>query len=122
MTISVADIAKQAFDKVASKISGVIQAATITRTVNGTYNPTTGTYTQSTSTDTGRGVFASEDVAKDIFPDYIIGPSDEMIYLEGLKSLAPKETDNLAIGGRTLTIKRVRNLVNSGGLYAVMAQ
>ena len=122
MTVSVADIAKSAFDKVSTKISGVIQTATMTRKSGGTYDPATGTYTNGTATDSGRGVFGSTDAAQDIFPEYVIGSSDELIYLEGFDTLAPKETDELSIGGRTLKVMASRNLLNTGGLYVVMAQ
>lgn len=122
MSTAVASIAKTAMDGVAAKVDGVIQAATLTRESEGTYDPDTGTYTPSTEEDTGRAVFASTDAAADIFPEYVIGPSDELIYLEGFTALAPKETDAVTAGGRTLTIMRSRDLLNTGEFYAVIAQ
>lgn len=122
MAQTVASIAKTAMDAVDAQITGVIHDATLTRESEGIYDPDAGTYTPSTEEDTGRAVFASTDAAADIFPEYVIGPSDELIYLEGFTALSPQETDKVTAGGRTLTIMRSRDLLNAGGLYAVMAQ
>src|SRR5690606_15435600 len=91
MAKTVASIAKKAMDAVAEKISGVVHSATLTRTTAGEYDPSTGTQTETTETDAGRLVLASETPAADIFPDYVPGPSEELAYIEGLTTLAPAE-------------------------------
>lgn len=121
MAQTVASIAKTAMDAVAAQITGVIHDATLTRTTGGEYDPDTGTYTPGETEDTGRAVFASTDAAEDLFPDFAVGPSDELIYLEGFTTLAPQESDKVTAGGKTLTIKRSRDLLSAGGLYAVIA-
>lgn len=119
---TVASIAKEAFDAVAVDISGVIHTATLTRILSGTYDPATGTPTPGAAQDAGRGLFASVDAARDIFPELIVGPADELIYLEGITTLAPKETDKLVMNNRTLAVLASRDLLGSGGLYAVLAR
>ena len=125
MSTTVAAIADAAFDAVAAKITGVIKTCTVTSTTQGAYNTSTGTYSTTTSTQTGRALFAGvQDNGKpitDIFPDYVAGPADELILLEGLTA-APEENDTVTIGSTTRTIMKVNNIVGAGTLFYVMAR
>lgn len=122
---TVAAIAAEAFTAVAAELTDVIKTFTLTRTTQGAYNTSTGAYAVTTATDTGRAVFdfaATQSTFSDLFPAYVVGPSDKMLYLEGLTTLVPKENDTLAVAGLTLTIMAAVNLMESGGMYAVVAR
>jgi len=119
---TVASIAKGAMDAVSRKIGGVIHAAMLTRTIEGAYDPATGTQTSTTETDSGRLVLASETPVADIFPDYVPGPSEGLAYFEGLTVLAPAEGDAVTAGGVTYAVLRVRDILGAGGLYALVVR
>jgi hypothetical protein len=128
MTTTVAAIAAEAFTAVAAEISGVIQACTLTKIAQGTYNPTTGQYSETTTTATGRAVIATggtveggvANTIKDMFPAYVAGPADVVIFLIEL-SAAPKENDKITVGGVQRTIKAAGDIVGAGALYVVIA-
>lgn len=127
MATTVAAIADKAFDAVAAKITGVIQTFTITRTAQGAYDASAGTYTTTVTTDTGRalndtGSFEPNAALRDLFPDYVAGPGETMFWLEGLDTIVPKEGDKLTIDGTDRDIIRVGDIVGAGGLYAVIAR
>lgn len=121
MATTVAAIADAAFDAVAAKITGVINACTVTRVTNGAYNTSTGTYATTTSNDTGRALVDETKPIADLFPDYVVGPSDTLILCEGL-STAPQENDTITIGATTRTITKVRDIVGAGTLFYVVAR
>jgi hypothetical protein len=126
MTTTVAAIAAEAFTGVAAEVSGVIKTCTLTRTTPGEYDPATGTDgAGTTATDTGRAVFDfSTDQRKlsDMFPAFTIGPADKLAYVEGLTTMAPKEADALDIGGDDYAVLAVIDVVEAGGLYAVLVR
>lgn len=113
---TVAEIAAAAFGAVTNAIPGVVQGATLTRRTTGTYNPTTGSHSATTATSPCSVVFDIARPVRDLFPDYVIGPSEKLAYLEGL-TFAPKENDTLSIGG---TVKMVADIAGAGDLYAVI--
>lgn len=119
-TLSVASIAKRAMDKVGAKVSGVIHDATLSRSGPPVYDPETGGFVASTTTDTGRALFDNERPAADLFPDYVPGPGEELAYLEGLAAMVPREGDSLTTAGKVFSILRVGDLLRSGGLYPLV--
>lgn len=116
--LTVADIAAQAFTAVGQKISGVIKSCTLTRTVQGAYNPATGQHDTTTQTDTGRLLFDTSTAIEDALQGYVAGPGEELVWIEGLDALKPKENDRLTVGGETYTVRRVGDLVGAGSFYA----
>ncbi|MCW2309722.1 hypothetical protein [Rhodobium gokarnense] len=118
MTTTVATIAAKAFDGVAAKISGVIQSCTLTRTTQGAYDPSTGSYSTTTSTDTGRGLFDTSTKIEDALPGYIAGPTEKLVWIEGLDTLTPKENDGLTVGASSYTVMHVGDIVGAGSFYA----
>ena len=120
MALDVARIAKLAFDGVARAISGAIHPATLTRTTQGAYNPTTGAYATTTATQTGRAVVDTAKPLQDVFPDYIVGAGDELILLEGFTSA--RENDSLSFAGRTRIIRQAQDVLAAGSLFYIVAR
>lgn len=118
MTTTVSAIAAEAFDAVAAEFSDVVQTATLTRVTRGEYNPTTGAYPEVPATDTGRAVFDTQTPIADALGGYVGGPGELLVYIEGLDSLTPKESDKIAIGGVNYTIRHVGDIVGAGSFYA----
>lgn len=119
--MDIAAIAGMAFDAVGGSIDGVIQPATLTRTAQGAYDPVTGTYATTTQTWSGRGLFGDAQAMADKFPAYVIGPTDRMLYLEGLGT-APKESDTVMVGGQALIIMAVADIVGAGQFFSTVAR
>lgn len=123
---TVATIAKKALDGIAARISGVVQAATITRTYPGTYNVTLGTHAAIPLAWTGRAVFCNASAAKDQFPEYVIGSTDEVLFLEGFipddEFKGPKESDVITIAGVDRTIMAAQDIAGGGGAWYCIAR
>ena len=111
----IADIAKRAFDAVAAKIEDSVIAATLTRTANDLYNDEAGQYWTSEATQSGRVVVDGIAPARDIFPEYVIGPADELVMLQGFTSCA--ENDELTYNGATKTVMAVQDIAGAGTLF-----
>lgn len=94
--------------------------AVLTKTTQGAYNATTGAYAVTTTTHDGWAVVASDTPVEDVFPDYVVGPSDEMLLLN--IEVAVKENDTLVYAGRTVTIRRVKDLTGAAFLWNVVAR
>lgn len=118
---TVAAIAAEAFDAVEDEFSDVIQACTLTRTAQGAYDPATGEYDTTATQATGRALVATETPITDVFPDYVAGPGDVLIYLEGL-SIDPAENDSLLVGSTTRTVTKAGDIVGVGTFFAVVAR
>ena len=114
---TVAEIAAEAFTAVAAELTDVIKTCSITRTTQGAYNPTTGTYATTTATATGRAVFDTSNKIEDVLPGYVAGPAELIVYFEGL-SFAPVENDTATIAGLTYTVKAVGDIAGAGSFYA----
>lgn len=121
MPLTVAQIAQRAFDAVAAKITGSIQACTVTR-AGADYDPTSGDMqsgSPGTETGTGRCVWASESAVADVFPHLEISDADALVYAIEL-TLAPREGDTFAAGGRTGRVLAIRDILNVGQLWAMV--
>lgn len=119
---TVAAIAEQAFNAVATSITDVIHAATLSYDVSAArgYDHKSGKYFSTTTSMTGRCLFDTVKPASDIFPDYTNGPKDELVLLEGFGVLA-KEGWALAVSGETYTIKKAQAIVGVSDLvYAIV--
>lgn len=120
MSTSVAAIAAEAFTAVAAELPDVIKACTLTRVVQGAYNPTTGTYGETTTTATGRALIDTSTPVKDVFPAYVASVGELLIWIEGL-TIVPMENDKLTIGGVDRTVTKVGDIVGAGTFFGVMA-
>lgn len=116
----VEDIAREAFDAVAAEVDGPIQSATVTRTTQGTYNPATGQYAITTATATGRAIAETETAIADVFPGYVASEA-ETLYLIIELDWAPKQNDTLTIGGKAMSITKVRDVLGVAELFRVVA-
>ena len=117
---TVAQIADEAFDNVALAITDAIKTATLSSVANGSYNYDTGAYSTTTTTISGRCVIDSQTPASDIFPDYVIGPNEQIMMLEGFSSV-PYEGWTLTLGSKTYTVKRVQDIVGAGAIQMIVA-
>lgn len=119
---TVAEIAADAFDGVAAEITDVILSATITKSVPGPYDIATGTYAEAMTDYSGRAVVATETPVTDYFPEYVVGPSDVLVFLEGFQ-VAPAEGDDLSLSGHDdRVIRSVGDIVGVGTFFAVVAR
>ncbi|WP_212525854.1 hypothetical protein [Actibacterium sp. MT2.3-13A] len=117
---TVAAIAAAAFDAVAAEVTDAIQSATLTRTTKGAYSTTTATYAETTSNQTGRAVIDTVKPIADVFPDYVAGPGEELILLEGFTSC--REGDTLTFGGRARSVMMVQDILGAGTLFYAVAR
>jgi len=118
--VNVADIAKQAFDGVASAIDGVIKDAVI-RVETSTYNQSTGGVDVTTTNHSCRVVFGDRSAIKDYFDDSIIDEGMRLIFIEGL-AIVPKKTNKLIYSDLVLILDSVLNVAESGGFFVVLAK
>lgn len=117
---TVAEIAAKAFTAVAAKITDAIHSASLAYDVQGVYDFDAGEYGITTETETGRAVVDTVKPMTDIFPDYVAGPGDELILLEGFTGCA--ENYRLTMTGATWHIQRVQDIVAAGSLFFVVAR
>jgi hypothetical protein len=117
---TVAEIAREAFDAVAAEITDAIHPATLTRETQGAYNTTTGSYATTTTTQTGRVVVDTVKPVQDVFPEYVAGPGDELILIEGMTSA--KENDELTFAGLTRIVRQAQDIVAAGSLFYVIVR
>jgi len=117
---TIAAIAAKAMTAVAAKITDAVADATLVRDVQGDYDTAAGEYALTTVTQTGRAVFQSITPADDMFPGYVVGPTDQLILLEGFTSAI--ENDRLTIGGVTRTVRAVQDIGGAGVLFNVVAR
>ncbi len=121
MSISVADINKWALDAVAGAISGVVHDATMSDNAQGSYDVASGAYSDSSTTYTGgRAVIDTVKPPQDVFPEYVAGPAEQLIWLEGFTTVAA-ENWSLTFNGATRQILRVQDVLESGGGFYVLA-
>ncbi len=129
MSLSVADIAAEAYDGVAAELTGVIKTVILTRrSSNPDYDPETGVVTPNESKVSGRIVFGSSEPAKNPFPDLVLGAGDSIAFLEGmltavspspLATMPPKEADTVTVGSKSWSILRARDVVEAAGLWPI---
>lgn len=119
MTLTVADIAKKAFDGAAAKISGVIKNAQLKRAKPTGYDLDSGEVQNANLATPCRVLFARADAAAKYFPDLTITPPDELVYIEGAQGLPPVANDVLAItgGANWLLSCPPRDIAQGGGLW-----
>jgi hypothetical protein len=116
---TLAEIASDALDAVAGAITDAVQSATVTVTTRTAFDATNGVYSEATAAVTGRAVLSTERPS-DIFPDYVVGPGDQLWFLEGFTGVT--EGDTLTISGSTYHIKAVQDIMGAGTLFNVIAR
>lgn len=117
---TIATIADEALDAVAADITDAVHTAVVTRVANGAYNFTTGAYAETPTETTGRGVLATERPIRDVFPNHIIGPKDQLWLLEGFTSVL--EGDDVAINSVDYKVAAVQNIGGAGTLFYAVLQ
>lgn len=117
---TVAEIAAEAFDAVAAELPDTIKTGVFTRRTATSHDPTTDKVTNTSVTQNCRLVFASVDAAEDLFPELVLGASDELVYAEGTGAFVPKEADNLVSQGQAFKVVKARDLLRASGLHALI--
>jgi|SRR5690625_2846215 len=118
--LRVADIAKLAYDGVAEKVAGVIHEGTLKRVMPGEYDPNTGKIEDETVTDLCRVIFDNERPVEDLFPAYVPGPTDQLVYIEGLTEMQPQEGDTLEAVGKSFAVTKVSDILHAGEFYSAI--
>lgn len=119
---TVAEIAKLAFDGVQSAITDAVHSASLEVDAQGAYDATAGTHALTTTTYTGgRAVLDMTRPPADIFPDYVVGPRDQMILLEGFTSV-PEEGWRVIFAGTTYDLQAVQDIAKAGTLFYVIGR
>jgi hypothetical protein len=113
---TIAAIAAKALNGVAAKITDAVQVATLTRTAQGAYDPQTGSMVKTNTTTTGRLVYCNAATVKDIFPGYTVGPSDQLLLLEGFTSVQKNDLVN------GLTVHEVQDIGGAGSVFYAVAR
>jgi hypothetical protein len=123
--LNIADIAKEAFDAVAAEISGVIKVATLKResVAAGNYDTDTGVVQTTEAQLDCRLVFAGAGAGQKYMPDVTITPPDEVVFLEGLASMPPKQGDVLLVeGARWQLAHPPRDIAGGAGLWVAVVR
>lgn len=118
--MNIAQIAAKAFTAAQGAISDAVVAATVTRETLGAYDAATGAYSKTTTSQTGRAVIQGVAAMRDVFPDFVAGPADEAILLEGFTAVA--ENDKVVIGSTTRLVVAVQDIGGAGTLFNVIAR
>lgn len=115
------EIAAEVFDAVAAEIDGVVKAVSLSRTVRSTtYDPTTGAYTETTTTVSGRGIAESERTARDAFPEYTFAGTETLWFVAELGGFVPREGDSLSVGGTSHRVLAARDILENEQLFRVL--
>ncbi len=119
---SVAAIARKAFDAVAAKVSGVIKDAAILRETVSGYDVDRSEVTSVDSKGKCRLVFARADAGEKYFPELVIAPPDELVFIEGAATLQPKAEDIIVVDNRKWKVKQPRDILQVAGLWAAVVR
>ncbi len=120
MALSVADIAKIAFDGVAGAVTGVIDVATLTINTQGAYNASTRLYANTETVLSGRAYIGTAAAIASSFPAFVAGPEDIVMGLEGF-SQVPDIGDQVTFKTVIREIKAVGDIAGAGGFTEVVA-
>jgi len=118
---TVAAISAEAFNAVSAEVTDAIHAVTLSYSTQGAYIASAGAYGTTTSTVTGaRGVLDVSKPIGDIFPNYVAGPSEKLILIEGATA-TPKEGWGINFNSVDYVVKRVLDIMDAGTLFYVVA-
>lgn len=130
---TVAEIAALAVAGVRGAVTDAIKTASLIEISNSFYDTSAARYrTRYEVTGTGNVIVETQKPASDIFPEYVIGPGEQLVFLEGF-STRPLEgmvlrfaaltvgTETDASPGDDLSILRVQDILGAGSIfYAVI--
>lgn len=118
---TISEIAKTAFDAVSKSIPDAIQSGELREVVTGAYDTTTATRsTYKEWRSDCRALFSTEQPVTDFFPDYIQGPGDELVFLEGLTAV-PQE-GWLLCTSHEYTVVRSQDVLRAGAIAWVVVR
>jgi hypothetical protein len=118
--LTVGEINKMALDAVQSVITDAVHFASLSEDTQGAYDVVTGEYAVTTVTAVGRAVVDTVKPVGDIFPAYVVGPADELVWLEGF--IAARENMRLTFGGGVRHVTQVQDVLGAGSAFYVVAR
>lgn len=113
---TIAAIAAKALNAVAAKITDAVQSATLVRNIEAGYDTASGVLDGNPATQTGRLVYCNQTAMPGLFPGYTVGPSDQLLLLEGFTSVLKNDVVN------GLTVVEVQDLGGAGTLFYAVAR
>lgn len=118
---TLAEIVSTALTAVNTGITDVVLACRLYSTTNGAWNGTTGRYDTSVSAVGTQGtcVFDTSTPVEDVFPEGVPGPSDYLVFAEGL-GIVPKEGMFLRIGAIDYEVKAVTDVMKAGTVFYLL--
>lgn len=121
MSITIAQIAAKALTAVSKAIPDAVHTATLARVTQGMlYNATTGVYPKIILTQTARVVFSNVSAGYGMFPAYTFGPSDEVLFIEGVTSV--HDGDTITIGDKVRTVVANQDIGGAGTAFMAVAR
>lgn len=100
MATTIGAIGTKAFDAVAAAITDAILAAEFfEEVIGGSYNATTGTYTETPTTrGTCRAVIDTQTPVADVYPAHVDAPGELLLFIEGITTF-PKKGWTIQLNG-----------------------
>lgn len=94
---------------------------TITRRISDetSYDLMNGAYAASEQSITGWAVVASDTPIRSVFPEYVAGPSDELLMINASDL---RENDRITMQGRAMIVRKVKDLTGAAFLWHVVAR
>lgn len=120
MSLTIAKIAAKALGASRKAITDSVTDGTLTQITKGDYDVVAGNYDEIRSTQTGQVVFQGAAPIPDLFPDYVIGPNDRLLMLEGFTGV--RESDLITVGDKTRIVRAVLDISGAGTLYNIIAR
>lgn len=121
MSLTVAQIAKKAFDAVAAKLNGVVFDGVLTTDEKGEYNTATASYDDASDATSNCRVIVDKTPRDGKLGTYTIGEKERVILVEGLTT-TPTENMTITFNGVTKTITFVDDALFAGGLYNMVVR
>lgn len=120
MSLTIAKIAAKALGASRKAITDSVMDATLTQITKGAYDAISGAHAEIRTTQTGQVVFQGSAPVADLFPDYVIGPNDRLLMLEGFADV--RESDLITVGNKTRIVRAVLDISGAGTLFNVIAR
>jgi hypothetical protein len=117
---TVGEINAMAVDAVQAAIPDAVHSASLSEDTQGAYDNATGAYAITTVTAAGRAIVETAKPIADIFPAYVVGPSDELVWLEGFT--AARENMRLTFGGWVRHVTQSQDVLGAGSAFYVVAR
>lgn len=121
MVTTPGSIASEVFDAVSAEIPSAIKAITFVRKTKGAYDTTAGTYTETETQATARGIAETETakVLSSDFPNYT-AVGNETLWLVAEPTASPAVNDAFSAGDYSGRVVAIRDMLETGTLFRVV--